>query len=87
MPFNFCSLLLPAIRREFQINFPDVHVSQIECDQQKLFEKLKDAEIDIALSYDLEVPPDLEFIPLRLLPLLAVVAENHPLAQSTILFL
>ena len=78
---TFAQLLLPAIRREFQINFPDVHVSQIECDQQKLFEKLKDAEIDIALSYDLEVPPDLEFIPLRLLPLLAVVAENHPLAK------
>jgi DNA-binding transcriptional LysR family regulator len=78
---TFAQLLLPSIRREFQINFPDVQVSQVECDQQKLFEKLTSAEIDIALSYDLEVPPDLEFIPLRLLPLLAVVATNHPLAK------
>jgi DNA-binding transcriptional LysR family regulator len=55
-------------------------VSQIECDQQTLIEKLRRAEIDVALTYDLEIPSDLEFIPLRSLPLYAVVGSDHPLA-------
>ena len=78
---TFAQVLLPAIRREFQHKHADVQVSQIECDQQTLIEKLRRAEIDVALTYDLEVPPDLEFIALRSLPLYAVVAADHPLAD------
>lgn len=78
---TFAQILLPAIRREFQHIHGDVQVSQIECDQQTLIEKLRRAEIDVALTYDLEVPSDLEFVPLRSLPLYAVVAADHPLAQ------
>ncbi|MFT5066262.1 MAG: DNA-binding transcriptional LysR family regulator [Reinekea sp.] len=78
---TFAQVLLPAIRREFQQKYGDVQVSQIECDQQTLIEKLRRADIDVALTYDLEVPPDLDFIPLRSLPLYAVVAANHPLAN------
>lgn len=78
---TFAQVLLPAIRREFQQEHADVQVSQLECDQQTLIEKLRRAEIDVALSYDLEVPPDLEFIAMRSLPLYAVVAANHPLAK------
>ena len=79
---TFAQVLLPAIRREFQQKHSDVQVSQTECDQQTIIEKLRRADIDVALSYDLEVPQDLEFIPLRSLPLYAVVAANHPLAQQ-----
>lgn len=78
---TFAQVLLPALRRDFQRKHVDVQVSQIECDQQTLIEKLRRAEIDVALSYDLEVPPDLDFIPLRSLPLYAVVAAEHPLAK------
>jgi DNA-binding transcriptional LysR family regulator len=78
---TFAQVLLPAIRREFQQKYGDVQVSQIECDQQTLIEKLRRADFDVALTYDLEVPPDLDFIPLRSLPLYAVVAANHPLAN------
>ena len=78
---TFAQVLLPAIRREFQYKHGDVQVSQIECDQETLIEKLRRAEIDVALTYDLEVPSDLEFIPLRSLPLYAVVAADHPLAN------
>ncbi|MEP2628216.1 MAG: LysR family transcriptional regulator [Hyphomicrobiales bacterium] len=79
---TFAQVLLPAIRRRFQTAHGDVQVSQIECDQQTLIERLRLAEIDVAVSYDLEVPPDLEFIPLRSLPLYAVVAADHPLAKA-----
>ena len=78
---TFAQVLLPAIRREFQYKHGDVQVSQIECDQETLIEKLRRAEIDVALTYDIEVPSDLEFIPMRSLPLYAVVAADHPLAN------
>lgn len=78
---TFAQVLLPSIRREFQAKFPDVQVSQDECDQETLIEKLRRADLDLALTYDLEIPPDLEFIPLRSLPLFAVVPANHPLAD------
>lgn len=78
---TFAQVLLPAIRRGFQNKHVDIQMSQVECDQQTLIEKLRRAEIDVALTYDLEVPPDLEFIPLRSLPLYAVVAADHPLAK------
>ncbi len=78
---TFAQVLLPAIRRGFQNKYVDVQVTQIECDQQTLIEKLRRAEIDVALTYDLEVPPDLDFVPLRSLPLYAVVSADHPLAS------
>lgn len=78
---TFVQVLLPAIRRRFQNTHPDVQISQFEHDQQTLIEKLRRAEIDVALTYDLEIPPDLEFIPLRSLPLYAVVSSYHPLAH------
>lgn len=78
---TFVQLLLPAIRRRFQIAFPDVQVAQFEYDQQTLIEKLRRAQIDVALSYDLEIPPDLEFIALRSLPPYAVFSAYHPLAD------
>lgn len=78
---TFAQVLLPAIRREFQRKHVDVQVSQIECDQQTLIEKIRRADIDVALTYDLEIPTDLNFIPLRSLPLYAVVGSNHPLAN------
>ena len=46
-----------------------------------LIEKLRRAEIDVALSYDLEIPTDLEFAPLRQLPPYAMVSATHPLAS------
>ncbi|WP_133485411.1 LysR family transcriptional regulator [Aliiroseovarius marinus] len=79
---TFAQVLLPAIRRQFELKYPDVRVSQIETDQLSLIEQLRRAQIDVALSYDLEIPPDLEFVPLRSLPPYAMVPEGHPLARQ-----
>ena len=78
---TFAQVLLPAIRREFEKTYPETQVSQIEADQLDLIEDLRRAEIDVALSYDLDIPPDLEFVPLRALPPYAMFPENHPLAE------
>jgi len=78
---TFAQLLLPAIRRGFQHKYEDVQVSQFEYDQETLIQKLNRAEIDLALTYDIEIPPELEFIPLRSLAPYAVFATDHPLAN------
>lgn len=77
---TFAQVLLPAIRRKFEAQYPDVSVSQVEADQSDLIEKLRRAEIDVALSYDLEIPTDLQFIRLRALPPYAMVGGDHPLS-------
>ncbi|WP_299965497.1 LysR family transcriptional regulator [uncultured Roseobacter sp.] len=78
---TFAQVLLPAIRRKFAAIYPDVQAQQIEADQPALIDKLRRAEIDLALSYDLEIPPDLDFLPLRALPPYAMLAADHPLAD------
>ena len=79
---TFAQVLLPAIRRQFELKYPDTRVTQVETDQLRIIELLRRAEIDVALSYDLDIPPDLEFVPLRSLPPYAMVPEGHPLARQ-----
>ena len=79
---TFAQVLLPALRRAFETEYPDVRVTQAEADQLEIIERLRRADIDVALSYDLEIPPDLEFLPLRALPPYAMMAKDHPLADQ-----
>ena len=78
---TFAQVLLPAIRRQFEEDHPQAEVSQVEADQLVLFDKLRRGEIDVALSYDLEIPSDLEFLPLRALPPYVMMAADNPLAE------
>lgn len=79
---TFAQMLLPAIRRQFELKYPDTRVNQIEADQSGIIDQLRRAKIDVALSYDLDIPTDLEFVPLRSLPPYAMVPEGHPLARQ-----
>lgn len=81
---TFAQVVLPAMRRLFEANYPDVRVSQYELHQLEIFEKLRRAEIDVAISYDLDIPADLKFIPLRELPPFAMLDEEHPLAGESV---
>ena len=78
---TFAQLMVPQLRREFGKRHPDVRVSQYELHQMEIFTKLRAAEIDIALTYDLEIPPDLVFVPLVELPPYALLSETHALAH------
>ena len=49
--------------------------------QAEIFSSLRRAEIDVALTYDLELPGDLTFEPIAKLPPYAIVAGAHPLAH------
>lgn len=77
---TFAQIVLPQLRRGFVDAWPEVEFRQVERDQAELFDLLRSARIDLALTYDLNVPADLEFAPLIDLPPYALVHEGHPLA-------
>ena len=77
---TFAQVVLPRLRRSFAEAFPEVTFRQSEHDHAELIEALRHARLDVALSYDLELPPDLEFRPLLALPPYALVPEDHLLA-------
>lgn len=78
---TFAQMILPALRRRFVQAYPDVRLRQFELDQAEIIARLRRADIDVALSYDLDIPPDLDFLPLRRLPPYAMVHDTHPLAH------
>jgi DNA-binding transcriptional LysR family regulator len=80
---TFAQVILPALRRGFIDRFPDVEFRQYERNQAEIFDGLRRAEIDVALTYDLEVPYDLTFVPLAQLPPYVVLYPGHPLASRS----
>jgi DNA-binding transcriptional LysR family regulator len=82
---TFAQLALPSIRRSFEEAFQSVRITQSELNQAEIFSALRLAAIDVALTYDLNLPTDLVFESLLELPPYVVVSEGHQLAnQETI---
>lgn len=80
---TFAQAVIPSLRRAFSDAYPDVDFFQYERDHAAILEGLRMARFDIALSYDLDVPSDMEFHELAVLPPYAVLHEDHPLAGRT----
>lgn len=78
---TFAQIIVPDLRRQFETRYPHVRVSQSEMHQQEIFDKLRGGQIDLALTYDLEIAPDLHFVPLVELPPYAMMSQSHPLAH------
>lgn len=78
---TFAQIVLPHIRRGFVDQHPEVDFHQFERNQSEIFQGLRHATLDVALTYDLNIPPDLEFLSLVSLPPYAVLSDTHPLAQ------
>jgi DNA-binding transcriptional LysR family regulator len=79
---TFAQLVLPGLRRGFETTFPEVRLRQHEFNQLELFGALRRSEIDIALTYDLDLPADLQFTALLRLPPFALMGQAHPLAGA-----
>ncbi len=77
---TFAQIVLPRLRRSFVDRYPEVEFRQYERDQAELFEALRTARLDVALTYDLEIPHDLDFLPLMDLPPFALLPRDHALA-------
>ncbi|WP_112500608.1 LysR substrate-binding domain-containing protein [Agrobacterium sp. lyk4-40-TYG-31] len=81
---TFAQLVLPALRRSFEKQHPDVRIRQFERNQSQLLEMLLRGEIDVALTYDLEVSQDIAFEPLMPLPPYVMLPEGHRLSGRDI---
>jgi len=78
---TFAQLVLPTLRRDFENQFPEVRLRQHEFNQVELFSALRRSEIDVAMTYDLDLPADLQFTALVRLPPIALMGVSHPLAS------
>ncbi|MGO1120697.1 LysR family transcriptional regulator [Rhodovibrionaceae bacterium A322] len=78
---TFAQMVLPKVRRSFESSYPLVQVTQHELNQIEIFSQLRRAELDVALTYNLDIPGDLTFLPLVDLPPHVLMAQNHPLAD------
>src|SRR3954451_13041507 len=74
-------LILPELLHAFKERHPAVRMRAIAADQTGLFERVRGGQIALALTYDLDVPPDLDFRPLATVPPFAFVAEGNKLAR------
>lgn len=78
---TFAQVVLPHLRRGFVDLNPEVDFHQFERNQSEIFDGLRYASLDLALSYDLNIPPDLDFVPLATLPPYAVLPDTHDLVH------
>ncbi len=71
-----------SVRRSFEAAYPDASVSLREAHQADLLRMLGRAEIDVAITYDLEIPKDIAFEPLAALPPYVMIRHDHALARK-----
>ncbi|HUS52813.1 MAG TPA: LysR substrate-binding domain-containing protein [Thermohalobaculum sp.] len=77
-------VVLPKLRRSFEAAHPEAELHQFTSHQVALLEALRAARVDIALTYDLEIPQDIAFEPLAALPPVALLAPDHPLVGAEV---
>jgi DNA-binding transcriptional LysR family regulator len=73
-------MVLPELSHSFTTAFPATRIRHVENDQERLLESLRNVEIEIAITYDLQIPAEITFTPLASLPAHVVVSEAHPFA-------
>jgi DNA-binding transcriptional LysR family regulator len=75
-------IMMPELVQSFLKAFPDTQVRSQEGHQEGLLTSLREARIELAITYDLEIREDIDFQPLASLPPYALLAANHPLARE-----
>ncbi len=78
---TFAQMALPGVRRAFETEHPNVQISQRVLNQAEIFSQIRREEIDVALTYDLDIPSDLSFEPLMDLPPYVLLDDGHALAE------
>jgi DNA-binding transcriptional LysR family regulator len=77
---TFAQIIVPRLRRAFTEAYPEVVFHQFQNHQTGLIEALREATLDVAITYDLMIPADMEFVELAVLPAYAILPRAHPLA-------
>ncbi|WP_042267098.1 LysR substrate-binding domain-containing protein [Paraburkholderia heleia] len=76
-------MIAPEVIFGFARAFKKIDLQLVEGDQRELIEKLRNGEIDVAITYDLELGDEVDFEVLSKLPPHVLVNELHPLAQQS----
>lgn len=76
-------MVLPELSISFMSAFPKATIRPHADHQEMLLSGLHRAMIDVAITYDLQIPGDVEFTPLVDLPIHAIVGDSHPLARHS----
>ena len=85
---GFAPMVYAEIIYGFIHLYPQVNLDFSEDDQHGLIEKLTNREIDVALTYDLNIDESLiRFEPLASLPPHVLVGKSHPLAKRAVVTL
>lgn len=77
---TFAPLILPELWRRFEERYPQVQMHITEGSEAGLLEGLRTARIDVALTYEISMTEDMEFVPLAELPTYVLLPADHPLA-------
>lgn len=73
---------LPAIGRSFRRSHPDVSLLTEEMWNARMLPALRSGAIDLAVSLCPEIAGELAYEPIRREPMLALLAQSHPLAAN-----
>jgi DNA-binding transcriptional LysR family regulator len=74
-------LVLAPLRRSFEAAYRQARVRHAVAHQVGLLEMLRLAQIDVAITYDLDIPQDIAFEPLAALPAYVLLAADDPWAK------
>jgi DNA-binding transcriptional LysR family regulator len=75
-------IVMPALSLSFTNNHPGTAINQVERHQEGLLDGLRQAEIDVAVTYDLQIGKDIAFTPLASLPPYALFGASDPLHRA-----
>jgi DNA-binding transcriptional LysR family regulator len=75
-------IVMPELVQAFLKAFPETKIRSFESHQEGLVKSLRAAEIEVAITYDLQIGEDINFLPLATLPPYALFGAAHPLARE-----
>jgi DNA-binding transcriptional LysR family regulator len=76
-------MVMPELSHSFTSSYGEARITQMVGDHEQLLERLMRAELDVAITYDLLIPDEFDFLPLASLPPHVVVSEAGPLARHS----
>jgi DNA-binding transcriptional LysR family regulator len=75
-------IVMPELVQAFLKAYPETQIRSLESHQEGLVASLRAAEIEVAVTYDLQISEDINFLPLAILPPYALFGAAHPLARE-----
>lgn len=80
---TFAPIILPGVMRKFNDSHPQVQLNCDEADQEKILAGLLAGDYEFAVTYDLQLPAELEFTPIVEFPPYVLLPADHTLAKQT----